>query len=210
MKFMAFKLPKLPYPYSALEPYIDELTMNIHHSKHHAAYVDNLNKVLSDHKELLGKSIENLLAGLEDVDEDIRQTVTNNAGGHANHSLFWEIMSPKGGGKPKGKIFDAIEATFGSFDKFKEQFTEKALGVFGSGWAFLMLTEGGSLSLKRHSFQNSPLMHGNTPILGIDVWEHAYYLKYQNRRADYIDAWWNIVNWDEVSRLYKRPQVNSQ
>lgn len=201
---MAFTLPDLPYPYNALEPHIDERTMRIHHGKHHAAYVDNLNKALSGHKELAGSSVEKLLAEIEEVPEDIRQTVVNNGGGHANHSFFWEIMLPaQRTSSPEGDLKDALNKHFGSFDKFKEQFNERAMTVFGSGWAFLMVTSNDSLKVKRHSFQNSPLMHGNVPILGLDVWEHAYYLKYQNRRADYIKAWWNVVNWKEVSRRFE-------
>jgi Fe-Mn family superoxide dismutase len=205
---MTFKLPKLLYAYSALEPHIDEQTMRIHHGKHHAGYVDNLNKALAGHNEFSGKSVEKLLSEIETVPEDIRQTVINNGGGHANHSLFWEIMGPPSaggvGGKPSGNLLKAIEKEFSSLEKFKEQFTEKAMTVFGSGWTFLMITQSGSFSVKRHSFQNSPYMHGNTPILGIDVWEHAYYLKYQNRRADYIEAWWNIVNWKQVEENFSK------
>ncbi len=199
-----YSLPKLTYSYSALEPYIDEATMKIHHTKHHTAYVDNLNKALSGHKGFLSKTIENLLAEIDKVPQNIRQTVINHGGGHANHTLFWKIMSPNGGGKPNGSVLKAIEKTFKSFENFKEQFTEKAMSVFGSGWAFLIVTKDKSLSLKRHSFQNSPYMHGNIPILGIDVWEHAYYLKYQNRRVDYIKAWWNIVNWKKVEENFNK------
>lgn len=196
-----FTLPDLPYPKDALEPHIDTLTMEIHHDKHHAGYVANLNKLLEGHDEFGQMPITDLLANLDKVPADIRQGVTNNAGGHANHSLFWEILSPKGGGEPQGELADAIVASFGSFTEFKEQFTAKAATLFGSGWVFLQ-HEGDKLSIKRHSFQNSPLMHGIKPLLGLDVWEHAYYLKYQNRRAEYIDAWWNIVNWPQVaSRL---------
>lgn len=199
---MAFELPKLPYEYSALEPNIDARTMEIHHSKHHQGYVDKLNKALEGHPDLASKKIEELLQNINDVPEDIRQNVINNGGGHANHSLFWEIMSPGGGGAPTGDLSNEINKTFGSFDNFKKQFTEKASGVFGSGWAFLLVDKDKNLSIKRHSFQNSPLMHGNTPILGIDVWEHAYYLKYQNRRPEYIEAWWNVVNWEKVNELF--------
>lgn len=195
-----FTLPELPYDFKALEPHIDEQTMRIHHDKHHGGYVNNLNSALLAHKELIDKPVEKLLAEIEKVPQDIRQTVINNAGGHANHSLFWTIMSPDGGGKPNGGLLKNIEKKFGSFEAFKESFNQKAMGVFGSGWAFLMVNTSGDLEVKRHSFQNSPLMHGNTPILGLDVWEHAYYLKYQNRKAGYVEAWWNLVNWDEVAK----------
>jgi len=201
-----FSLPKLPYSYSGLKPYIDEETMRIHHGKHHAAYVDNLNVALEGYKELSGKSIENLLADIGKVPQDIRQAVINHGGGHANHSLFWKIMLPaQGASSPEGALIEALNKNFGTFEKFKEAFTKKAMSVFGSGWAFLIVTPGRrSLSLKRHSFQNSPYMHGNLPILGIDVWEHAYYLKYQNRRVDYVNAWWNVVNWNQVSKNFER------
>jgi len=200
-----FTLPKLPYKYDALEPYIDEETMRIHHDKHHGAYVDNLNKALADHKQFLQKPTEVLLAEIDKVPSDIHQTVINNAGGHANHSFFWKLMAPPptGGSIPQGALNDALVKTFGSFDKFKEEFSAKAMAVFGSGWAFLIKTPDGNLTLKRHSFQNSPLMHGNTPILGIDVWEHAYYLKYQNRKAEYVEAWWNVVNWKQVEKNFE-------
>lgn len=199
-----FKLPKLPYNYNGLEPYIDEETMRIHHDKHHGAYVDNLNKALADHKQLLQKPIEKLLAEIDKVPSDIRQTVINNGGGHANHSFFWKIMLPaQRASSPAGAFNDALVKTFGSFDKFKEEFTARAMAVFGSGWTFLIKTSEGKLTLKRHSFQNSPLMHGNVPILGIDVWEHAYYLKYQNRKAEYVENWWQVVNWKQVEENYK-------
>jgi len=175
--------------------------MHLHHEKHHQAYVDNLNKALEKYPELQKKSIEELLKNIHDVPEDIRQVVINHGGGHANHSFFWTIMSPKGGGKPKGELADAINKTFGDFQKFREEFSNKAMAVFGSGWAFLIKTPDGKLQLKRHSFQNSPLMQGNMPILGLDVWEHAYYLKYQNRRVEYIEAFWNVVNWEEANKL---------
>jgi Fe-Mn family superoxide dismutase len=199
---MAFELPDLPYDYSALEPHIDTLTMQIHHDKHHAAYVNGLNKTLEGQDELLATPVEKLLADIETVEEDIRQKVINFAGGHTNHSFFWKIMGPQKGGEPKGEIAEAINSVFGNFDGFKEKFTEKAMGVFGSGWAFLVMDEGGKLNLKRHSFQNSPLMHGNTPLLGIDVWEHAYYLKYQNKRDEYLTAWWNVVNWEAINENF--------
>lgn len=198
-----FTLPKLPYEYSALEPYIDEQTMRIHHTKHHQAYLDNLNKALEGKKNLSDKSVEKLLAEINEVPQDIRQAVINHGGGHANHSFFWEIMLPAHrASSPKGPLMESLNKIFGSLENFKEKFTEKAMSVFGSGWAFLIITKDGALTLKRHSFQNSPLMHGNIPILGIDVWEHAYYLKYQNRRADYVEAFWNIVNWKKVEENY--------
>lgn len=199
---MAFELPDLPYAYDALEPYIDELTMKIHHDKHHQAYVDNLNKALEGNSALAAKSIEELLSNLDSVPAEIRQAVANHGGGHYNHTLFWQWLHPKPSSRPEGKLEEAINSTFGSFDNFKEQFTTKAMGVFGSGWAFLIQTPDGKLQLKRHSFQNSPIMRGNKAILGIDVWEHAYYLKYQNRRKDYIDAWWNVVNWEKISASF--------
>jgi Fe-Mn family superoxide dismutase len=199
---MAFELPKLPYTYDALEPHIDALTMEIHHSKHHAGYVDKLNAALEGNPELQKKSVEDLLKNIEEVPAEIRQAVINHGGGHANHTFFWEIMSPNGGGEPKGELAEAIAETFGNFEEFKKQFTEKAMGVFGSGWAFLVINKGGKLEITRQSFQNSPLMYGNKPILGIDVWEHAYYIKHQNRRPEYITAWWNVVNWDKASQLF--------
>ncbi len=194
-----FKLPQLPYSYEALEPYIDTETMKLHHDKHHQAYVDNLNKALDVHPDLAKKSIEDLLLG--DLPSDIHESVINNGGGHFNHSFFWKIMGPKSS-KPKGEFLDALNSTFGSFEKFQEEFTKKAMGVFGSGWAWLLVSPGKKLILKRHSFQNPPIVNGNKPILGIDVWEHAYYLKYQNKKADYVSAWWNVVNWDQVSKNF--------
>jgi len=200
---MAFELPELQYKYSALEPHIDTKTMEIHHSKHHAGYVAKLNAALENYKELQSKSVEDLLADIENIPEDIRQAVINNGGGHANHTLLWSIMSSEGGGEPSGKLAEQIEKDFGSFEKFKEEFSAKAGQLFGSGWVFLIKTDGG-LKIKRHSFQNSPLMHGNTPILGLDIWEHAYYLKYQNKRSDYISSWWNVVNWGEVEKNFSK------
>lgn len=200
---MAFELPQLPYSYNALEPYIDEETMRIHHRKHHQSYVDNLNKALEKYPKFYERGVEELLADLDEVPQDIRQAVINNGGGHANHSFFWKVMSPRSE-LPSGKFMEALESTFGSLEKFKEEFTAKAMGVFGSGWAFLILTPEKSLKLKRHSFQNSPLSRGNIPILGIDLWEHAYYLKYQNRRLDYINAWWNVVNWKQVEENFEK------
>ncbi len=200
---MPFSLPPLPYPYDALEPHIDKLTMEIHHTKHHAGYVNNLNKALESAPELANKSLEELLANnCAIVPENIRTAVRNHGGGHINHSFFWEIMGPKAGGEPRGKIAEAIAQTFGSFEKFKEKFTEAALGRFGSGWAWLVLTPERKLEVYSTANQDSPLMEGKLPILGLDVWEHAYYLKYQNRRADYVQAWWNVVNWDAVEKRF--------
>lgn len=200
-----FKLPDLPYAYNALEPYIDEETMHLHHDKHHQAYIDNLNKALEKYPNLQTKTIEELLTGK--IPSDIKQTVINHGGGHFNHSFFWKILRPSTGAqdlRPSGELNDAINKSFGSFEKFKEEFTEKAMGVFGSGWAWLVLTSGKKLALKRHSFQNPPIINGNKPILGLDVWEHAYYLRYKNVRADYIKAWWNVVNWGHVSERFSQ------
>ena len=198
---MAHQLPPLPYGYDALEPHIDTLTMQIHHDKHHAAYLNNLNAALEKHPELQAKRVEELLADLSRVPEDIRTAVRNNGGGHVNHTMFWEIMGPGKGGVPSGAVGDAIKSSFGSFDAFKEQFTKAAVGRFGSGWAWL-LDAGGKLVIESSANQDSPLMEGKHPILGLDVWEHAYYLKYQNRRPDYIAAFWNIINWQAVEERY--------
>ncbi len=200
---MAFTLPPLPYPYDALEPYIDAQTMEIHHTKHHQGYVNNLNKALEGYPELQNKSIEELLRSINEIPEAIRTAVRNNGGGHANHSLFWIIMKPNGGGEPTGELAEAIKATFGSFEAFKEKFSAEAAGRFGSGWAWLVVDENGQLQLYSTPNQDSPYMQGHTPILGLDVWEHAYYLKYQNRRPEYIQNWWNVVNWDQVAQYYK-------
>ncbi len=198
---MAFTLPPLPYPADALEPHIDQKTMEIHHDKHHGAYVNNLNKALESAPDLQKKSIEELLANnCSAVPESIRTAVRNNGGGHANHSLFWNLLSAKGGGAPKGDIESVISANFGSFDGFKEKFAAAASSRFGSGWAWLIKDGSGKFEILSTPNQDSPLMEGKKPILGLDVWEHAYYLKYQNRRPEYIAAWWNIVNWDEVNR----------
>jgi len=196
---MAYSLPPLPYPSDALEPHIDKQTMEIHHGKHHNAYVTNLNAALEKHPQLQSKSIEDLLRGINSVPEDIRTAVRNNGGGHANHTMFWQIMGPKAGGAPTGAIGDAIKSAFGSFDKFKEEFKKAAVGRFGSGWAWVIDT-GGKLTIESTANQDSPLMEGKKAVFGLDVWEHAYYLKYQNRRPDYIDAWWNVVNWTEVNK----------
>jgi Fe-Mn family superoxide dismutase len=197
-------LPPLPYDFAALEPYIDAQTMQIHHGKHHQAYITNLNNALNKHPELLDKTLEDLLRGINSVPEDIRTTVRNNGGGHHNHSLFWTIMAPAGkggGGEPTGKLADAIRRTFGEFAKFKEQLSNAATTQFGSGWGWLTVANG-KLEIGSRPNQDSPLMDGKVPILGVDVWEHAYYLKYQNRRPDYVTAWWNVVNWEEVARRY--------
>ncbi len=200
---MAFELPALPYAYNALEPHIDEQTMRIHHDKHHGTYVTNLNAAIEKHANLAGRSVEDLLRGINSVPEDIRTAVRNNGGGHANHTMFWEIMGPGGGGSPSGALGDAITSTFGSFDAFKEQVNKAALGRFGSGWAWLV-DAGGKLAIESTANQDSPLMEGKKPILGIDVWEHAYYLKYQNRRADYCGAWWNTVDWKAVAKRFAK------
>jgi superoxide dismutase, Fe-Mn family len=196
---MAYSLPPLPYPTDALEPHIDKMTMEIHHGKHHNAYVTNLNAALEKHPELPSKSIEELIKGIGTVPEDIRTAVRNNGGGHANHSMFWQIMAPNAGGPPTGAIADAINASFGSFDKLKEELKKAAVGRFGSGWAWV-IDNVGKLVIESTPNQDSPLMDGKKPVFGIDVWEHAYYLKYQNRRPDYIDAWWNVVNWAEINK----------
>ncbi|MBM7717622.1 superoxide dismutase SodA [Siminovitchia sp. FSL H7-0308] len=198
---MAYELPQLPYAYDALEPHIDKETMNIHHTKHHNTYVTNLNKAVEGHSDLASKSVEELISNLDAVPESIRTAVRNNGGGHANHSLFWKLLSPEGGGEPSGELKSAIESKFGSFDKFKEQFEAAGAGRFGSGWAWLIVNNG-ELEITSTPNQDSPLMEGKTPILGLDVWEHAYYLKYQNRRPEYMKAFWNVVNWTEVEKLY--------
>jgi superoxide dismutase, Fe-Mn family len=199
---MAFELPDLPYAYDALEPYIDTQTMQLHHDKHHATYVSNLNGAIEKHPDLGSKSLEDLLRNISGVPEDIRMVVRNHGGGTYNHNLFWVFMSPKGGGEPKGDLARAIDSAFGGFSAFKEEFEKAANSRFGSGWGWLNLKEDGSLVITSTQNQDSPLMEGLTPILGIDVWEHAYYLKYQNRRAEYTSNWWNVVNWEEVARRY--------
>lgn len=198
---MAYTLPNLPYPNDALEPHIDAQTMEIHHDKHHGGYVNKVNAALEGHDDLAKKSIEDLIADLSHVSEEIRTAVRNNGGGHVNHSLFWTIMKPNGGGEPSGELAEAISSAFGSFDNFKEEFSSAATGRFGSGWAWLTLDKG-SLNVESTPNQDSPLTDGRTPILGLDVWEHAYYLKYQNRRPEYIQAFWNVVNWDEVAKRF--------
>ena len=197
---MAFTLPNLPYPTNALEPSIDATTMEIHHGRHHKAYVDNLNKALEGQAALASKPIDQLLREISRVPDNIRQAVINNGGGHANHTMFWEIMGP-GGGKPSGPLADDIAKTFGDFAAFQGQIKQAGLGRFGSGWAWLVLA-GGKLQVISTANQDSPFMNGQFPVLGVDVWEHAYYLKYQNKRPDYLDAWWNVVNWNAVAKRY--------
>lgn len=199
-----FSLPPLPYPYDALEPHIDAKTMQIHHTGHHAAYVRNLNAAVSKHPELARKAVEELLADLNALPADVRTAIRNNGGGHANHTLFWQIMSPKGGGQPRGELAKAIENAFGSFARFQEQFISTAMGVFGSGWAWLTVDRNKQLRIEPTPNQDTPLSEGRTPILGIDVWEHAYYLKYQNRRAEYVKAFQNVIDWDRVAEFYQR------
>jgi superoxide dismutase, Fe-Mn family len=196
---MAHSLPPLPYAFNALEPHIDARTMEIHHGKHHQAYVTNLNAALDKHPELHSKTVEELLAGINSVPDDIRTAVRNNGGGHANHTMFWEIMGPNGGGAPSGAVADAITRSFGSFDALKDEFKKAAIGRFGSGWAWV-IDNGGKLVVESTANQDSPLMEGKKAVFGIDVWEHAYYLNYQNRRPDYIDAWWNVVNWAAINQ----------
>ena len=199
---MAFELPPLPYAFNALEPHIDARTMEIHHDKHHAAYTTNLNNALKDYPDLQSKSIEQLLQSLDSVPEAIRPAVRNNGGGFANHNLFWQIMGPGKGGEPTGDLAAAINSAFGSFADFKTKFAAAGVGRFGSGWAWLTVEKGGAVALSSTPNQDTPVMEGKNPILGLDVWEHAYYLNYQNRRPDYIAAWWNVVNWDEVAKRY--------
>jgi Fe-Mn family superoxide dismutase len=195
-------LPDLPYAFDALEPHIDARTMEIHHDKHHGTYVSKLNDALKDHPDLQSKSVEDLLRELQSVPESIRTAVRNHGGGHANHSLFWTVMGPGGGGRPSGELADAVDDAFGGFDDFKKQLTEAAGGVFGSGWGWLV-ADGGKLRVVARPNQDSPLADGLTPILGVDVWEHAYYLKYQNRRPDYLEAWWRVVDWDAVAERFQ-------
>jgi Fe-Mn family superoxide dismutase len=199
---MAHQLPSLPYDAAALEPHIDATTMQIHHGKHHAAYVSKLNDAIAKHPELEGKSAEDLIKNLAAIPDDIRGAVRNNGGGHVNHTMFWEIMGPGKGGAPSGKIGDAITGAFGSFDAFKEQFNNAAATRFGSGWAWLV-SSGGTLSVESTATQDNPMSDGKHPVMGVDVWEHAYYLKYQNRRPDYLAAWWSVVNWDAVAARLK-------
>ena len=198
---MAHTLPPLPYDFAALEPHIDAQTMQIHHGKHHQTYVNNLNAALEKAPELQGKTIDELMRSIDSVPEAIRTAVRNNGGGHWNHSLFWRVMAPNAGGEPGGKVGEAIRSSFGDYAKFREQFTAAAVGRFGSGWAWLV-NDGGKLSITSTPNQDNPLMEGKQAILGLDVWEHAYYLKYQNRRPDYIQAWYNVVNWPEVEKNF--------
>ncbi len=199
---MAFTLPDLPYAHDALEPHIDTRTMQIHHGKHHQGYTNKLNAALEGHDDLQGKSVEDILRDIDAVPEAIRGAVRNNGGGYANHSLFWTVMAPDGGGEPSGDLANAINDAFGSFDAFKTQFAAAATGRFGSGWAWLAVDGDGNLEVYSTANQDSPYMQGHTPILGLDVWEHAYYLNYQNRRPDYVSAWWNVVNWGQVAANY--------
>jgi superoxide dismutase, Fe-Mn family len=198
---MAFTLPNLPYPTKALEPYIDTMTMEIHHGRHHKAYVDNLNKALEGQSALANLPVDQLMRDIKSVPENIRQAVINNGGGHANHSMFWEIMGPDAGGKPSGPLAEEINKTFGDFAAFQAQIKQAGVSRFGSGWSWLVYA-GGKLSILSTPNQDSPLMNGQYPVLGVDVWEHAYYLKYQNKRPDYLDAWWNVVNWNAVAKRY--------
>ncbi len=199
---MAHKLPDLPYAHDALEPTIDAKTMEIHHGKHHQGYVNNLNKALEGKSDLEAKSVEDLLRGIDQVPEEIRTAVRNNGGGHANHSLFWSIMSPNGGGEPGGRLGEAINSAFGSFDEFKKKFNAAGGGQFGSGWAWLVVDDRGELQVYGLPNQDSPYMQGHTPILGVDVWEHAYYLNYQNRRPEYLENWWKVVDWSKVEENF--------
>ncbi|HEY7835328.1 MAG TPA: superoxide dismutase [Ktedonobacterales bacterium] len=199
---MAFEVPALTYDYNALEPSIDEQTMHLHHDKHHQAYVTNLNTALEGQSQFANLSVEDILRRINDVPENIRTAVRNNGGGHANHSMFWQIMKPNGGGAPSGALAQAITDAFGSFDELKAKFNDAGAKRFGSGWAWLVMDGTGKLAVTSTANQDSPLMDGQHPIMGNDVWEHAYYLKYQNRRADYLAAWWNVVNWDEIARRF--------
>ena len=199
---MAYELPPLSYPFNALEPHIDAKTMEIHHDKHHQAYITNANNALKDYPDLAAKPVDELIANLSQVPESIRNVIRNNAGGHSNHSFFWRIMAPNAGGAPKGKLADAITATFGSIDAFKEKFQAAGAGRFGSGWAWLVVNKEGKLEVTSTANQDSPIMEGLKPVLGVDVWEHSYYLLYQNRRPDYLKAWWNTVNWDQAEKHF--------
>jgi Fe-Mn family superoxide dismutase len=199
---MAYELPPLPYDYNALEPYIDEETMHLHHDKHHQAYVNNLNTALQGQSQFENMSVDDLMRNINSVPESIRTAVRNNGGGHANHSMYWQIMKPNGGGEPTGDLANAINSAFGSFDQFKAAFNDAGAKRFGSGWAWLVIGPDGKLAVTSSANQDSPLMEGQYPVMGNDVWEHAYYLKYQNRRPDYLAAWWNVVNWDEIAKRY--------
>jgi superoxide dismutase, Fe-Mn family len=199
---MAYELPPLSYPFNALEPHIDAKTMEIHHDKHHQAYITNANNALKDHPDLAAKPVDELIANLSQVPESIRTVVRNNAGGHSNHSFFWKIMAPNAGGAPKGKLAEAITATFGSVDAFKEKLQAAGASRFGSGWAWLVVNKEGKLEITSTPNQDSPIMEGLKPVIGIDVWEHSYYLLYQNKRPDYLKAWWNVVNWDQAEKNF--------
>ncbi len=201
---MAFQLPPLPYDYNALEPYIDTQTMQLHHDKHHQAYITNVNNALQGHDQFASVSVDDLLRNINQVPESIRTAVRNNAGGHANHTMFWNIMKPNGGGQPAGDLASAIQQAFGSFDAFKTAFNDAGTKRFGSGWVWLALDSSGKLQVISTANQDSPLIDGLYPVMGNDVWEHAYYLKYQNRRPEYLNAWWNVVNWDEIARRYQQ------
>ncbi len=200
----AHEVPALPYAYNALEPHIDEATMHLHHDKHHAAYVTKLNGAIEKHPDLGGKSPEELIRNLNALPEDVRGVIRNNGGGHVNHTMFWQIMGPNKGGNPTGAVAEAINKTFGSFDAFKEKFEAAGVNQFGSGWAWLVRTKSGEFKITSTPNQDNPISNGEFPILGNDVWEHAYYLKYQNRRPDYLKAWWNVVNWDEINKRLSR------
>lgn len=201
---MAYQLPPLPYAYNALEPTIDEETMRLHHDAHHAAYVNNLNAAVEKHSELFSKSPEDLIRDLQSIPEDIRTVVRNNGGGHVNHTMFWEIMGPNGGGQPTGALAEAISRTFGGFDQLKQQLSQAAITRFGSGWGWLSMRPDGTLTVESTPNQDNPLSEGRYPILGIDVWEHAYYLKYRNRRPEYVNAWWNVANWGAIAKRYEQ------
>jgi Fe-Mn family superoxide dismutase len=200
---MAYELPPLPYPFSALEPHIDAKTMEVHHDKHHQAYINAANKALEGHPDLAAKPVDELLVDLNKVPESIRTVLRNNAGGHSNHSFFWKIMGPNAGGTPKGKLAEAINSTFGSFDQFKEELQKAGIGRFGSGWAWLVVNKEGKLQVTSTANQDSPISEGLKPVIGVDVWEHSYYLLYQNRRPDYLKAWWNVVNWDQAEKNFQ-------
>jgi superoxide dismutase, Fe-Mn family len=200
---MAYELPPLPYPSNALEPHIDAKTMEIHHDKHHQAYITNANKALEGHPDLAAKPVDELLADLSKVPESIRTVLRNNAGGHSNHTFFWKIIGPNAGGNPKGKLAEAINSTFGSFDQFKGELEKAGIGRFGSGWAWLVVNKEGKLQITSTANQDSPISEGLKPVIGVDVWEHAYYLLYQNRRPDYLKAWWNVVNWEQAEKNFQ-------
>jgi len=200
---MAYELPPLPYPSNALEPHIDAKTMEIHHDKHHQAYITNANKALEGHPDLAAKPVDELLADLNKIPESVRTVLRNNAGGHSNHTFFWKIMGPNAGGTPKGKLAEAINSTFGGFDQFKEELQKAAIGRFGSGWAWLVVNKEGKLQITSTANQDTPISDGLKPVVGVDVWEHSYYLLYQNRRPDYLKAWWNVVNWDQAEKNFE-------